>query len=344
MTGKSTIISHFINQSGLMDVTAFATFTGKASLVLQNKGLPATTIHKLIYNAYRNKVTGNFYFKLKPILDRKIKLIVIDEVSMVPMQLLTDLMSFNIPLVCLGDPGQLEPIGEDNGLLKNPNIFLEEIHRQAQDNSIIKLSMMVRQGEKLPVITDDPFVKVLKKEDLTLPMLQWADQILCSKNITRRTINHEMRQAMGFTDPLPEKGDKLICLHNYWDFLNDDGFPLINGTVGKVTDIVKGKDSGILPQQCFIDFQAVYTEPEFYSINADPNIFKGIAPQKNLLKNKRIIHEFDYGYAITIHKSQGSSFEKVLIYEEYLKGAGHARLLYTAITRASEKLVLIKAD
>jgi len=341
--GKSTIINFFIKENDLLNYCAFVTYTGKASLVLQNQGLPATTIHKLIYNAYKNYRTGKFYFKLKPQLDRNIKLIIIDEISMVPMFLLKDLASYKIPIIALGDPGQLEPIGEDNNLLKHPDIFLEEIHRQAQDNSIIRLSMLIREGKKLPFIYDDPFVKVLPRADLNIGMLLWADQILCAKNISRRQINQELRNYLGLFDEFPEKGDKVICLHNYWDFLNDDGFPLINGTIGQVTNISKGVDQGILGRKILMDFQSDYSSKEYYNIEIDSNIFKGFAPSQNI-KHRKIIYEFDFGYAITVHKAQGSQFNKVLVYEEHLRGNTHARLIYTAITRAIEKLVFIKAD
>jgi exodeoxyribonuclease-5 len=326
-----------------MDKTRFVTFTGKASLVLQRKGLPATTIHKLIYNAHKNYKTGRFYFTLKSELEDDIDLIVIDEVSMVPMKLLQDLMSFNIPIVALGDPGQLEPIGEDNGLLKKPDIFLEEIHRQAEDNSIIRLSMMAREGKPIPYIADDPNIKVIQREEVSMGMLVWADQILCAKNATRRQINAEMREHLGFKGDLPNKGDKVICLRNYWDTLNDDGYPLINGTIGNVTNIITGQDYGILGQRTLIDFQSDYSNPNYYGVEVDSNIFKGNAPMSQTLRTKRLICEFDFGYAITCHKSQGSEFEKVLIYEEYLKANTHARWLYTSITRASSKLILVKA-
>ena len=342
--GKSTIIRYFIEQNNLMDKTRFVTFTGKASLVLQQKGLAATTIHKLIYNTYKNYKTGKFYFRLKKELDEDIDLIVIDEVSMVPLKLLQDLLTFGVRIVALGDSGQLEPIGEDNGLLKNPHIFLDEIHRQAEDNSIIRLSMMARNNQPIPLINDDPNVKVLRRQDLTVGMMQWADQILCSKNATRKNINDEMREALGFSGVLPVKGDKVICLHNYWDFLNEDDYPLINGTVGNVSNCFMGKDGNILGQRCIIDFKADYTPYEWYGVEVDSNIFRGFAPMNVNPKHKQMVYQFDFGYAITIHKAQGSSYENVLIYEEYLKSANHARLLYTAITRASEKLILIKAE
>ena len=345
-SGKSSIINYFIENNDLMDRTRFVTFTGKASLVLRNKGLPATTIHKLIYDVFKNRRTGKFYFRKKATLHPSIKLIVVDEVSMVPANLLRDLMSFEIPIIALGDPGQLEPIGEDNGLLKKPDFFLDEIHRQAKDNSIIRLSMMVRQGKPLPLISNDPNVKVVERKDVSIPMLQWADQILCGKNTTRRSINAEMRESMGYKGIYPNKGEKVICLRNYWETLNKDGDPLINGTIGTVTDVIKPKyedSKNILMEKVNLSVSADYTPTPWEMVPIDSNIFKGFAPfARQKPGSSRIFHEFDYGYAITTHKAQGSEFDKVLVFEERLAGGDHTRWLYTAITRAVKQIVIVK--
>lgn len=346
-TGKSSIINYFIENNDLMGKTRFVTFTGKASLVLQNKGLPATTIHRLIYDAFRNKRTGKFYFIRKETLDFRIKLIVIDEVSMVPMNLLNDLMSYNIPIIALGDPGQLEPIGEDNGLLKKPDFFLDEIHRQAADNSIIRLSMLVREGRALPIITDDPFVKVLDKKDVNMGMLQWADQILCGKNATRKAINQDMRKALGHLGTYPNVGEKVICLRNYWDSVNTSEDPLINGTIGTVLKVKKPKYDdplNILTEEVNMNIKADYSDTPWENIGADSNIFKGFAShsQQHPRSNAQY-HEIDFGYAITTHKAQGSEFDKVLVFEERLGGGSHARWLYTAVTRAADRIVIIRA-
>ena len=332
--------------------TKYVTFTGKASLVLQRKGLPATTIHKLIYNTYLNKFTGKFVFRLKPELEGDIRLIIVDEVSMVSMQLMRDLMSFGISIMCLGDPGQLEPIGEDNGLLKKPDVFLDEIHRQAQENSIIKLSMLIRNGQAIPKMSDQ-YVKVIDNEELSFGMLTWADQILCAKNATRRNINEVMRKRLGRTSEMPEVGDKMICLRNYWETFNDadeaNVIPLINGSVGNITKIWEHvPDQGVLGEKYIADFTTDFSEDPFVKVSLDSNIIKGLAPlatsyPKSMGKMKQTKNEFDYGYAITCHKSQGSEFNKLVVFEEILRRDSHARWLYTAVTRASEQLVLIRA-
>ena len=340
-SGKSTIIRYFIENMNLMDNTIFCTYTGKASLVLQQRGLPAQTIHSLIYDAYYDKRTEKFHFKKKPAYELSgVKLIVIDEISMVPKNLLLDLAAYKIPIVALGDDGQLPPIGEYNGLLDHPHIVLTEIHRQAENNPIIYLSMLAREGKKIPFIYDDPFVKVISRKDLDINMLMWADQILCAKNDTRRSLNNSIRKKKGYSDPLPEIGDKMICLRNYWDIINDDGYPLINGTIGEATYVSKGKDYDILGQDFTIDLKVPYSKSEFSGLVIDANPFKGYAPEK-YHKGRRKILSFDYGYAITVHKSQGSEFDKVLLYDELLYGVDHKKLLYTGITRAGEKLVLV---
>lgn len=319
-------------------------------MVLNQKGLKAITIHKLIYNAFKNRYTGRFYFRLKPELDEDIDVIIVDEVSMVSQELLRDLLTFGIPLICLGDPGQLPAVGGNrNTLLDNPDVFLDEIHRQAKENSIIRLSMDIRNGNALDIDKDDPYIKIIKRDELSTGMMTWADQVICGKNATRRDLNDIMRNTIGFKQQLPQQGDKLICLRNYWDVLNEDDFPLINGTLGIANrvsaDYEEGNLRGVLPVKCVLDFTPDYNDKEFSSLNADSNIFKGNASFATANpRSKVIFHEFDYGYAISCHKSQGSSFNNVLLFEEFLKGTqdDHRKWLYTGVTRAKEKLVLVR--
>lgn len=328
----------------------YACFTGKASLVLNQKGLKAITIHKLIYDAFKNRYTGRFYFRLKPKLDMDVDVIIVDEVSMVSQELLRDLLSFGIPLICLGDPGQLPAVGGNrNTLLDNPDVFLDEIHRQAKENSIIRLSMDIRNGNPLDISQDDPYIKIIKRDELSTGMMTWADQIICGKNATRTELNHIMRNVLGFAQQLPQNGDKLICLRNYWECLNSDDFPLINGTIGIASgvsaDYEEGNRVGILPVRCVLDFTPDYNDNSFDRLTTDSNIFKGNAPfATSNPRSKMVFYEFDYGYAISCHKSQGSSFNNVLLFEEFLKGGveDHKKWLYTGVTRAKEKLVLVR--
>jgi exodeoxyribonuclease-5 len=312
--------------------TAYVTFTGKASLVLREKGLPATTIHKLIYECQTDKF-GNLEVFLKQDIDENIKIIVIDEISMVSKELLQDLLKFNRQIIALGDIGQLEPIGDDNGLLKKPDYVLTEIIRQAADNPIIYLSKLVREN-KFDRMNNDK-VKVLSKKDFDLSMVEWADQCLCGFNQTRKFINESMRKYyFNIKFDLPVVGDKVISLKNCWKTLDSLGNPLINGTICKIKNINASVYNGKIFKATLQD---VDTSATYSKLQIDTSVFKN-----EPIDFKKKLPVFDYGYAITTHKAQGSEYNKVLLIDECLNKETYNRWLYTAITRAKDKLVIIK--
>ena len=147
--GKTTLARHIAE--GARGETAFAAFTGKAALVLRSKGCAgATTIHALIYRASEGaEGAPNFTLNADGPAS-KAGLIVIDECSMVDAELARDLLSFGKPILVLGDPFQLPPV-KGAGFFTDgaPDVMLTQIHRQAQDNPIIRLSEIVRSGGDL---------------------------------------------------------------------------------------------------------------------------------------------------------------------------------------------------
>lgn len=132
--GKSFLVNYIIAALGVDPETevAFVALTGKAAQVLKEKGNPnPTTVHKLIYHAEQQK-DGSYKFKLKEQLDNPdLKVIVVDEVSMLPNTMWEQLLTYPVYIIALGDPGQLSPINkdEDNHLLEHPHVFLDEIMR-----------------------------------------------------------------------------------------------------------------------------------------------------------------------------------------------------------------------
>src|SRR6188508_3636855 len=152
-TGKTTLARHIAD--GVDGEVKYAAFTGKAALVMRNKGCDnASTIHSLIYRAKESGVEQPSFELWDDAPASKAKLIVIDECSMVDAELGRDLMSFECPLLVLGDPAQLPPIqaGASSGGFfteAEPDVMLTEVHRQAQDNPIVRLSMDIRAGEYL---------------------------------------------------------------------------------------------------------------------------------------------------------------------------------------------------
>ena len=363
--GKSTLVRFIIEELKTYGVketdVCFACFTGKAAQVLLKKGNKnVITLHKLLYKSIP-KESGGFVRIPNPSIPYKI--VVVDEVSMAPKTLMDLLFKHNVYVICLGDPFQLPPVDkkEDNHLLDAPHIFLDEIMRQAQESEIIQLSMAIRENRPIEAFQGKE-VQILNKEELNTGMLTWADQILVATNATRVSINTQMRKLLNFGEK-PQDGDKIICLRNYWDCFSDNEEPLVNGTIGILKDsfltkrylpsIIKStdglshidliigdfiSDSGMYFHSLEMDKKMIDTG-EFsldwktvYQLNRNPKT-RDIPPL-----------EFTYGYAITCHKAQGSEWDKVLVIEEKFPfdKIEHARWLYTAITRSSEKLVLVR--
>ena len=363
--GKSTLVRFIIEELKTYGVketdVCFACFTGKAAQVLLKKGNKnVITLHKLLYKSIP-KESGGFVRIPNPSIPYKI--VIVDEVSMAPKTLMDLLFKHDVYVICLGDPFQLPPVDkkEDNHLLDTPHIFLDEIMRQAQESEIIQLSMAIRENRPIEAFQGKE-VQILNKEELNTGMLTWADQILVATNATRVSINTQMRKLLNFGEK-PQDGDKIICLRNYWDCFSDNEEPLVNGTIGILKDsfltkrylpsIVKSTDglSHIdLIMGDFISDSGMY----FHSLEMDKKMidtgefsldWKTVYQLNRNPKTRDIPPlEFTYGYAITCHKAQGSEWDKVLVIEEKFPfdKIEHARWLYTAVTRSSEKLVLVR--
>lgn len=352
-TGKSTLIRFIISALHLdPEDVCYVAYTGKAAQVLRSKGCPnAMTAHRLLYKSIQ-KDDGTFYhIPLRPIIG--FDLIVVDEISMLPKHMWELLLSHKIHVIALGDPGQLPPVlAEDNGVLAFPHIFLDEVMRQAAESEIIRLTMDIREGNSLkPFLGNE--VRIVGREELLEPgFLAWGDQIICGKNETRHQINTIMRKIKMQTDQTePLIGDRIICLHNEWECINLTGDALVNGLSGTITGLEYTNDNPFMEKTPLIDFKPDIDDSDtFKGLEADYKIFTEHVPTVTKETFKKIPKfyrpkEFDYGYCITCHKSQGSEYDKVIVLEEYLRGEskdGHSRWLYTAATRAAKKLIIVR--
>lgn len=369
-TGKSTLVKFII---AAMDIdpkdVRYIAYTGKAATVLKNKGNPgAMTAHKLLYKATLLP-NGRYRNQPRMVLEGNPKVIVVDEISMLRKREWDLLCSHNVYIIACGDPGQLPPVNEgkedeDNHVLDHPHVFLDEIMRQAQDSEIIRLSMHVREGKPLSTFNcSGEQVRIFNKNELNTGMLNWADEILCSKKSTQYKLNNEIRQSLGL-EGHPQIGDKVINLRNDWDFLSNKNNPLTNGVIGKITELSeqeweypflfrKGTWGCIKVPVTYASIQAVDSEDEIFSgIYYDTNhILTNEAsltgPEEyQIFKHRRAVPMlFSYGYVITVWKAQGSEWDKVLLFEEngWPRTADmRKRYLYTGITRAVNKLVVIK--
>lgn len=358
--GKSTLVRFIIEALDVPEEeVCYATFTGKAAQVLLKKGNKnVSTLHKLLYKSFP-RPDGTFM--RIPVEEIPYNIVIVDEVSMAPKTIMELLFKYDVHIICLGDPFQLPPVdkNEDNHLLDNPHIFLDEIMRQAQESEIIRLTMDIREKKPLHAMQGNEVI-IVPQHELNTGMLQWADQIICGTNATRIGINNQMRELTGKNGG-PQDGDKIICLRNYWEIFADNEDPLINGTIGVLNNSFStfyqlpryagGQQLSVLIANFSTDsgshFDSLEMDKLMISTGETTLDWK---TSFKLSKNPKTRHlvplEFTYGYAITCHKSQGSEWDKVLVVEEKFPfdKEEHARWLYTAATRASEKLVIRMKD
>lgn len=360
-SGKTTLVRFIIDALKVNpeEDVAYIAFTGKAAQVLRQKGCPnAMTAHRLLYYS-KPTPSGRFIYTPRPSIPYRI--VVVDEVSMLSKELWDLLLSHPVYVIACGDPGQLPPVSKDSCLdiLNHPHIFLDEIMRQAQESEIIRLSMDIREGRPIAFMKGKE-VQVIPGSELVGGMYVWADQILVATNNKRIQVNNEMRAAAN-RGPHPEIGDKIICNRNCWDISDtDEVHALVNGTIGYITNIneidyqyphYQLRDPVPLFQT---SFKTEY-DAEFIDVPIDQssilNNTKFLTPQQEYLffksqqlKMEPMPIEFNYGYAITCHRSQGSQWDKVLVLEERFpfEAEDHKRWLYTAVTRAADKLVLVR--
>lgn len=339
-SGKTTLAKHLAD--GVSGSVRYACFTGKAALVLRKKGCDgASTIHSLIYKPETDDVTGEANFVLnKESSAAYAKLIVIDEVSMVGEELALDLLSYGTKVLVLGDPAQLPPVkGEGFFINVEPDFMLTEVHRQAAENPIIRMSMDVREGRGLKpgqygssrVV---PRASVTKDEmrDLVLD----ADQLLCGLNRTRQSFNARIRELKGLQGDaapwLPVAGDRLVCLRN------NNMKNLLNGGLWSVTKSGMSYDR----KRAEVRVESL-DEPGTTPVDIAVPIqfFTGTEKELNW-RDRREFDEFTYGWALTCHKAQGSQFDNVILFDE--SGAfreSQRNWLYTGLTRAAEKVTVI---
>jgi exodeoxyribonuclease-5 len=328
--GKTTLARQLAEDTD--GEVAFAAFTGKAALVLRSKGCKgARTIHSLIYKPRDAEAEEPVFVLNEDSAVARAALVIIDECSMVDEALGRDLLSFGKPVLVLGDPAQLPPVrggGFFTGV--EPDVMLTEVHRQAADNPIIRMSMTVRTGGRL-----DPGAygasRVIGRSAIDSAAVTGSDQILVGMNRTRRAYNRRMRELFGYTAEFPEAGEKLVCLRN------NASKGLLNGGIWIVKTTAAMRRKKLALTVAPDDDPArkplrIGVAPEFFSGGEE-----NLTPQA-----RRQSDEFDYGYALTVHKAQGSQWNAVVLFDESFAFREHRnRWLYTGITRAAEKLTVV---
>ena len=359
-TGKTTLAKHFA--TGIDGHVAYGSFTGKAASVMRDKGChDATTIHRLIY-APNSKGTAKLRelqqelqeastdleratvrlriqaeiehlkapnFRLNEEADvRNASLIIIDECSMVNGRMADDLLSFKVPVLVLGDPAQLPPVGGEGFFTAGePDFMLTEVHRQARESGILRLATDIREGKQID-FCDLGDAVVMSKGELNPEDVPGYDQVIVGRNKTRHATNVRVRELLGRTSDMPQTGDRLVCLRNNHEL------GLLNGEI-----YTAGGDARLFGDETLQLFIEDGSAPQ--SIEAWQAPFRGDKLER--WDSSGDTQEFTFGYVLTCHKSQGSAFPRVIVFDESrFFRADAQRWLYTAVTRASEQLTLIR--
>lgn len=373
-TGKTTLAKHFAE--GISRV-AFGAYTGKAALVLRQKGcMNAATLHSMIYlpspkseadiaemreQLFNLKISlqepeglmltdeevachQRVKFLQEQIEDENARLqqprftlnrnsdvkscdlIIIDEVTMVDTRMGEDLLSFGVPVLVLGDPGQLPPVGGSGYFTKQkPDILLTEIHRQAQDNPILQLATMAREKKELPLgrYGSSEVITMSELKERTQQVTE-LDMILCGRNKTRRTTNQRLRELAGIQDMYPVAGERLVCLKNS----AQEG--LLNGGLWEVSSVESHSDD--LRRHMSINS---IDEPMKTDVEALSMIFRGEDTNKVDYFTIASAAWFDYGSCLTVHKCV--SPDTIIETDKGLREIGTADLKGTVSTGFGQK-------
>jgi exodeoxyribonuclease-5 len=314
--------------SQLYDNPLYCAPTGKAARRLVAVGCPsAHTLHSVLYRPIdHGDGSVTFTLHLSETLQNA-PIVVVDEASMLSEKIGNDLHKFARRIVVVRDQFQLPPVSGGVAFPRAADYSLTKIHRQAAGNPIIQAATHVRTSAlgQIPCAANAvgrcQFVPAGKLENAAA----YADQILVGRNITRERLNTSMRSLLKFTHELPQVGDKLICVKNKLTA----GF--MNGGLWKVVDIRKKKK-----------FDEIRVEDMDNPSVQNWTAYDATCLLENKLPNVDLgCNLFQYGYAITVHKAQGSQWDKVLLYDEsscFRESA--ARWLYTGITRAQTELYI----
>jgi exodeoxyribonuclease-5 len=366
-TGKTTIAKLLAEYA---EKPVFAAYTGRAALQIAKKsGFPAYTLHSLLYKP-RRKPNGGVEFVFAPeeslLLDTD--LLVIDEASMVPTTMEQELLHFDCRILLIGDSAQLPPPTRSGGLIqgRRPDIRLTEIHRQAKDNPVLMLATSVREGKGLMTGRFGNSCVMSVKDPVKIAVESKASMVLAGMRKTVRKLNVAFR---GGDESPPRSGEPVLALQN----LHDKG--IMNGSLWRLAGrkATGGEDqadwlseaietfapqlapdgitksysppsvelpragSSLFPHRSYVSLSSLETGIELADVYADFGPAMG-----EEYSYARGVCALDFGYCLTVHKSQGSEWPEVCLINESGVFRDSARQwLYTGLTRASENVLVL---
>lgn len=356
-TGKTTFCRFLISELGLdLEDVLFVSFMGKAATRMAQNGIKAKTIDSAIYNYINEPVKdedGNYvlnkhgYPKLTKVkhkrdsLPKRFKLIVVEEFGMVNKQYGTDLASFGLPIIFLGDENQISPPFGVRFVDRDPDVTLRQIMRQAEGDPIVWLCQQIIHNRKIECGTYGKSI-VLKREQLSRDLLLKSDIIITQSNDLRYRTNLLFREDFRQYKRLDilHMNEKVICRKNNWN-KEINGIYMTNGMTGFIDHLYP---DDMKPHQFVFDFRPDFLEVPFGHVKADYESFFMVPGTEEYINNQVIFKDkFEFAYAITDYSSQGSEWGTVLCYNEN-RGRDRAeklRRLYTAVSRAKEAVYIV---
>lgn len=349
-TGKTTLLSHILKSDEeyyklkeSKSRTAVLTLTWKASIILHRKGITqAQSIHSFLYCSEWNETTKDYNYtkKTKKDIQSRYDAIIIDEASMVSKEIKDDLLATELPILFVGDPFQLPPVTKDLQelhFLDNADSKLVTIQRQALDNPIIELSMIIREDSSFNyrkyLGSHKDKIWIVNKSQMNLNWLINADQVICGTNASRIEKNNLIRQLLGYdVKKFPDINEKLIALSNYKEK------NIYNGTLLYTDKSYKEDNAAPVKKRMVLRTE----EGKKHIVKCVfTDLFENKDDIRPLVRDKQLI-QVALGSVITCHKAQGSQWNNITILNEpFGTDIDKRRWQYTALTRAVDKAVIL---
>lgn len=361
-TGKSFTLNKIIQALGIPYYNVMAmSYIGAAAIVMRLKGFTnAKTMHSWLFDPVEeiirdengSPVLDPLYnvpkvrrsFVEKQTIDENIQLIIIDEAGSMPMKYKNTIEKHGIKIIATGDIDQLPPVQDTPAYLYTGKVYrINQIMRQAENSSIVYLSRRALQG--LPIHTGfygDTLV--ITEDQLTDQMILGSDVILCGKNYTRDFWNKKIRrELLRINSPTPICGEKVVCAKNNWN-IEVSGISLANGLPGRVVNNPDPSGFDSSTNTFTMDFIPDMLNEAFKALKVNYDYIVSDYERRNSLKADRFCfgEKFEFGYALTTHKAQGSQWANGIYFEEYLQPSINNNLHYTAISRFSNSMIYVK--
>jgi len=371
-SGKTTLLKSVLAdlKAAGREVTLLAPTAKAASRAKEVVGVPARTIHSALYRrVIEDEEDGDPFFDDPQAVATGGGVVVVDEASMVGSRLYDDLVGKlppDVPVLWVGDKEQLPPVKDTWGPdLDNPTGHLTQVHRQAQGSPIIRLATAIRMGgdwrrmgnasgfhrAQGRVAKVGQWLAAERRKGRDSICLTWA-------NATRHRVNAAVREARGHVGDAPVPGDRLVCLRN------NHALGWWNGEVREVVSTHQedpwrpepglGADMWLGPRAVADGALAVKLGRGVANLLVGARMGNAVAHRERQLAasgqwERGWLTMADWGECLTIHKSQGSQWDRVcIVMDDKMAGLERRnredfrRLLYTAVTRAREALFIVE--